>query len=143
MPPAIEPGTRAIILCLRASGMPAKNIQQLVGSPISTINGLYNSALKKGFNPDSRPLEFNEFITDSPRRTDEFKVKKPGTKKAAGTPTPRPRAARKNKAAAEPIEGYVQDPTDEDLEDLEDRTELQIKNLTEEPVEQEFEDFET
>ncbi|KAJ5145253.1 hypothetical protein N7448_002645 [Penicillium atrosanguineum] len=82
MSPAIEPGTRAVILCLRAIGTPAKSIQQLVGSPISTINGLYNAALKKGFDPDARPLEFNEHITDSPRRTDEFKVKKSGIRKA-------------------------------------------------------------
>ncbi|KAJ5301048.1 uncharacterized protein N7443_006050 [Penicillium atrosanguineum] len=126
MSPAIEPGTRAVILCLRAIGTPAKSIQQLVGSPISTINGLYNAALKKGFDPDARPLEFNEHITDSPRRTDEFKVKN------AGTPTPRPRAPRKKKGA-ENTEEIAKDST-------EDRVEVQIKDLIEEPTEKEPED---
>jgi hypothetical protein len=81
-PKQIEQGTRAVILCLRAIGTPGKEIQKLVGSPISSINGVYNSALKRGFDPEARPLEFNEYIREStPRRTAESKVTKTGAKK--------------------------------------------------------------
>lgn len=119
----IERGTRAVILCLRAIGTPGKEIQKLVGSPISSINGLYNSAIKRGFNPEARPLDFNEYIGEStPRRTPESKVTKTGAKKeyvltekaskpgliinehSPATPTPRSRTSRKKVKAAEPTE---------------------------------------
>jgi transposase len=61
--------TRALVVTLKASaGKTTNEIIEITGLPKATINNIYARAIKRGFDPNERPIRLRDaFLADSPR----------------------------------------------------------------------------
>lgn len=63
-----EISTRALIIGLKTTGKTSVEVAELTNIPVRTINAIYARAIKRGFDPNRRPLELHDiYLTDAPR----------------------------------------------------------------------------
>ncbi|KAG5913834.1 hypothetical protein E4U61_006468, partial [Claviceps capensis] len=68
MAPYNDNSTRTSVLTLKATGFSTKEVASLTGVPTRTINYIFAKAVKRGFNPQDRPLNIkNHLVEDGPR----------------------------------------------------------------------------
>lgn len=60
--------TRALIIGLKSSGKTSTEVSELTRISVRTINDIYARAIKRGFDPNLRPLEIcDAYLADAPR----------------------------------------------------------------------------
>ncbi|KAG6019568.1 hypothetical protein E4U19_007063 [Claviceps sp. Clav32 group G5] len=68
MAPYNDLATRASVLTLKATGFSTKEIASLTGVPTRTVDYIFAKAVKRGFNPQERPLNIkNHLVENGPR----------------------------------------------------------------------------
>ncbi|ORY10964.1 hypothetical protein BCR34DRAFT_336222 [Clohesyomyces aquaticus] len=63
-----ENSTRAIVVCLKATGKSSKEVSAISGIPTRTVNSIYARAIERGFEPCERPMKLlDKHLEDAPR----------------------------------------------------------------------------
>jgi transposase len=63
-----ENSTRAIVVCLKATGKSSKEVSAISGIPTRTVNSIYARAIERGFEPCERPMKLlDRHLEDAPR----------------------------------------------------------------------------
>lgn len=63
-----ELSTRALIVGLKSAGKTSVEVAELTSIPVRTVNDIFARAIKRGFDPNRRPLQLQDvYLADAPR----------------------------------------------------------------------------
>jgi hypothetical protein len=104
--------TRGLILGLKIAGKPPSEISELTGMRANTVSKLWARAVKRGFDPEKRPLSVSDSFFIDGRSADSS---------PAATPTP---VSKKRKFTAKKRQSKEKTKSEEqDQETTEEKTE--------------------